>query len=459
MKISSLLVAALSSSCIAAPHAVSIPSSKQAVEKRQLSEIISQIVNGIEALVSPSQFTGLLSALEDAGQILSPSSVEDALSKLESILTQDQPADIFEYTAYLIVNGLLADSVETLVSSLEGEVSAENSENNNNPAPPTTIYPKKSDCDAPYSVSEEDLRSAIYIPPTFTHGQKPPVILFPGTGVHGYEAYSGTFIPLLTDVDWADPVWVNVPDRLLGDAQVNSEYAAYALNYIASVTGRDVAMVVWSQGSINSQWALKYWPSTRESTSNLLIMSGDYKGTALANFICPENLGTCAPSVYQQEYMTNSNFITTLREDGGDSGYVPTTSVYSAFLDEVVEPQSGTNASAYLLDARNVGVRNYELQEVCAGGLGATFYGHEGPLYHPLTIALLKDAMANGGPGEISRLDMESVCSTLIAPGLSLASIETTENAIVIAALGIILGTKSQGEPAIMSYATAASSC
>ena len=75
-----------------------------------------------------------------------------------------------------------------------------------NPNPPVSVYPK-SELDAPYSISEQYLRSAIFIPETFTYGKKPPVILFPGTGSTGFLAFSGNFIPLLSGADWADPVW------------------------------------------------------------------------------------------------------------------------------------------------------------------------------------------------------------------------------------------------------------
>jgi hypothetical protein len=97
-----------------------------------------------------------------------------------------------------------------------------NSASNVNPAPKTSVYPKLGSSDAPYDVSESILRGAIHIPPTFTFGKKPPVILFPGTGATGYTTYVGSFIKLLTNVDYADPVWVNVPGYLLNDAQYNA---------------------------------------------------------------------------------------------------------------------------------------------------------------------------------------------------------------------------------------------
>lgn len=42
----------------------------------------------------------------------------------------------------------------------------------------------------------------------------------------GYITFIGNFIPLLQASTWADPVWVNVPGFLLGDAQVNAEYVS-----------------------------------------------------------------------------------------------------------------------------------------------------------------------------------------------------------------------------------------
>lgn len=279
--------------------------------------------------------------------------------------------------------------------------------------------------------------------------------MFPGTGATGYTAFVGNLIPLLSNVEWADPVWVNVPHFLGDDAQINAEYAAYAMNYIASLTGKDIAIVAWSQGNIDTQWAFKYWPSTREVTTDHIAISPDYKGTLVADIVYPVPILN-TPSVLQQRYF--SEFIKTMRSDGGDSGYIPTTSIYSGFFDEIVEPQSGESASAYLLDARNVGVENVEVQVACKGHLGGSLYTHESMLANPLTFALIKDALTHEGPGKTSRLDLAEVCEPYLAPGLELGEFLLTENALLIAglALGFYL-PKGLKEPEIMSYATTSS--
>ena len=301
---------------------------------------------------------------------------------------------------------------------------------------------------------EATLRAAIYIPSGFTYGTKPPVILFPGTGATGYGTFVGNFIPLLQASSWADPVWVNVPGFLLNDAQTNAEYAAYAINYIAGITKQNVTVVAWSQGNIDVQWAFKYWPSTRNVTSDHVAISPDYAGTIEADFICP-NLSLCDPSVFQQRYLSSSNFITQLRKTNGDSAYVPTTTLYSALFDEIVEPQQGTGASAYLLDARGVGVTNNEVQSICPGQPAGSFYTHESMLINPLSFALLQDAMTHSGPGQVSRLSLSTVCAQYAAPGITLTDFLLTENSILMAGINLLLYVpKVAAEPAIKSYAT-----
>ncbi|KAF5551446.1 lipase B [Fusarium napiforme] len=467
MRFSALLVAfGLTGAGLAAPY------NSQEASPGERRQALSGLFNGVNNALAVT-VSGLLDDLGDALNKGDREKTLDTLQKLKATkkpnnvgeassitekVAKSEPDNIVEYSARLIANGIVSGSTDDLLSYTQGLGSAENGNNNQNPDPPKSVYPKAASCDAPYSVSEDKLRSAIFIPDTFTYGEKLPVILFPGTGATGWTSFRGSFIPLLTGVDWADPVWVNVPELLLGDAQVNAEYAAYALNYIASLSKRSVAIIGWSQGNIDTQWAFKYWPSTRKVTTDHVAISADYNGTILANFVDLSGI-TNTPSVVQQE--AGSNFIKTLRSDGGDSGYVPTTSLYSSFLDEIVQPQEGTGASAYLLDERNIGVTNAEVQKVCAGKPGGSFYTHESMLINPLSFALAKDALTHDGPGKISRLDLGTVCASSLAPGLGMEDLLITENAIVIAGISLVTYLpKVKEEPAIKEYALkAAGTC
>jgi hypothetical protein len=334
----------------------------------------------------------------------------------------------------------------------------ENSVNNNNPPPPSSIYPRKDASDAPYSLSEEALRKAIYIPAGFTYGAKRPVLFVPGTASYGGSNFATNIRKLLTGTSIADPVWLNVPNAMLDDAQTNAEYVAYAINYLSSITSRsDIAVVSWSQGGLDTQWALKYWPSTRSIVTDFLPVSPDFKGTILANPLCLSansdiGLNPCPPSVIQQE--ATSDFVAALRRNGGDSAYVPTTTFYSGFFDEVVEPQQGTIASAFMKDERGVGVSNNEVQRVCAGRPGGGFYGHATTLAHPLTYALIVDALVNEGPGSVNRIDVGRVCDRIEAEGLDLDDFLATGGLIPVA--GVLLLTypdRRLTEPELREYA------
>ena len=139
---------------------------------------------------------------------------------------------------------------------------------------------------------------------------------------------------------------------------------------------------------------------------------------------------------------------------------MPTTTLYSSNFDLIVQPQQGTGASAYLLDARNVGVTNNEVQTVCAGTVAGGFWTHESMLINSLTFTLAKDALVNGGPGRISRIDLKTVCNQPLAPGLGLPELLLTENAFLIALAKIITTPmKTTGEPATRAFVNAMPVC
>jgi hypothetical protein len=105
-----------------------------------------------------------------------------------------------------------------LVNLASGESPIENSSNNLNLITPThAVYPKKSQDDAPYSVDENSLRSAVYTPSTFTYGKKyPPVLFIPGTGVTAGENFAPNLGKLFAGSDYADPCIRQHPRKSVG---------------------------------------------------------------------------------------------------------------------------------------------------------------------------------------------------------------------------------------------------
>jgi hypothetical protein len=147
-----------------------------------------------------------------------------------------------------------------------------------------SLYPA-SVFDPSYSISEATLRAAIHIPSTYDN-TKPAVILFPGTGLPTYDIYKDTIIVQLQR-DGLNPVWVNPPFATTMfstvDVQISSEFAAYAINYMYAMNGKKNFIVGASQGTINAQWAMKYWTSTRSKLAGFIALSGKSFSQVLLN--------------------------------------------------------------------------------------------------------------------------------------------------------------------------------
>lgn len=343
---------------------------------------------------------------------------------------------------------------ERNLTSYDTQDSSRDYPTSNNPVltPDKQFYNRVSG-DAPFSVPEDQLRAAIYLPPSFTYGKKQPVIMSPGTGSTGFSAFTPNMGKLLAQTDFADPVYLNVPGYLLGDIQIHAEYASYAIQYLNAVTDRKPAIVSWSQGSINSQWAFKYWPSTRNLLTDHIAISPDYHGTFISYLLCsggsePNEAG-CTPAFKQQEY--KSKFISQLRDNDGDSAYVPTTTVYSAF-DQIVQPQVFSKASGFIKDVRGVRVSNTFLQRACFWKPAGGKYLHEGVLFNPVAYALVVDALQNEGPGKFERV--KDQCANSVTEGLTTEDVAATTALIPeAAAFTLDYQPKVVEEPEIKSYA------
>ncbi|KAI1342574.1 hypothetical protein F5Y15DRAFT_413082 [Xylariaceae sp. FL0016] len=415
---------------------------------------IAGLTKGIE-----DQIASIASQLASTQPTKTPDSIPDAVSTLQDIFGP-KPTGIITIGLKFLTSGLQVDGLDgtTLDSPpVPGNI---NSFNNTNPAPPTAVFPQANPADPPFTKSEDELRSAIFIPDTFQgmgNDTVKPILLVPGTGTFGGVTYQGNMIKILQEnPSIGQAVWLNVPGAMLDDVQTNAEFIAYAMNYIASLTGTQVSVVGWSQGNLAAQWALKYWTSARTSTKQLVAFSPDFRGTIIADAFDLPLLDAIPvpPAVLQQQ--STSNLIRTLRAtgEGGDSAFVPTTTLYSAVFDEVVQPQEGTIASAFLRDDRGAGVSNNEIQSVCPGTPAGDFATHESMLFNGLATALALDALQSGGVADPGRLDLAAVCAELAHPALDVADVAETEGTIPLAALNALeFRPGVTAEPAIRAYA------
>ncbi|RKO94941.1 alpha/beta-hydrolase, partial [Caulochytrium protostelioides] len=155
-----------------------------------------------------------------------------------------------------------------------------------------------------------------------------------------------------------DVCWIDLPDLAQGDIQMTGEFVAHAITLLAlnsTATNGKLTVVSHSQGALDVQWALAFWPQTRGLVSAFVSLAGDFKGSLLATAGCKIvslfNGGKgCTAATWQQA--TNSKFLQTLNNAAG-LALVPTTSIRS-LNDDVVVPQVGENASSVLPWASNV---------------------------------------------------------------------------------------------------------
>jgi hypothetical protein len=123
--------------------------------------------------------------------------------------------------------------------------------------------------------------------------------------------------------------------------------------------------------------------------------------------------------------------------------------------DEIVMPHDPPTAASGFFNGALAS--NSQVQAVCPNQLAGGNFTHEGMLYNPLAFALAMDAITNGGPGQVSRLNLQTVCGQALAPRLTAADKSTTD-ATIIEAAGNVLTFEASGktvatEPAIKAYA------
>jgi hypothetical protein len=229
----------------------------------------------------------------------------------------------------------------------------------------------------------------------------------PGTGATGFSSFNINTGKLLSTTSFADPVYLNIPNELLSDIQGNAEYVSYALQYLYAMTGQQPAIVTWSQGSLDAQWAFKYWPSVPKIVTDHIAISPDYHGTSLAYILCP---------VLRLEIVSR---------------------VCRVSCSKSITRISSRSCAA------TAAIQPTPLPRPCTPSPTRSSSLKSAPL--PLATSTMRAASVSPTPS----------CKAPVSPGLSLSDVIATEALIPLVALNnFTYLPKSTAEPAIKAYAT-----
>ncbi|BGP51219.1 hypothetical protein JCM10450v2_007148 [Rhodotorula kratochvilovae] len=267
------------------------------------------------------------------------------------------------------------------------------------------------------------------------------VLLVHGTGSTAEETWgNGPYLDLLPDAGPGfDVCTVTIPNRSLLDIQVNSEYIAFLIPHLAmkSATGT-IGLVTHSQGGLNAQWALDFWPAYRSLVSSFVALAAPFHGTAEGQPACL--VVGLLTAVIQQT--VGSNFLDALNVKG-NVALVPTTSIYTAY-DDVIQPELIAPTSR-LTNAKVV-----RLQEQCSD---AYIVDHFIIPFSSYAYYLAVDALTNKAVADVSRVPKTS-CAWLVNDVL-LADFDRGPRILrqaVKDVLAVVTGHKVQVEPKLESY-------
>lgn len=189
----------------------------------------------------------------------------------------------------------------------------------------------------------------------------------------------------------------------MGNMQVSSEYVAYNLHQISQLSGGlKTAVISHSQGGPNTQWALRFWPSTQKVTRAFVALSPDFAGIELADSelskICVGDL--CQASIWQQS--SGSKYYAAMHSDDF-SEKVPTTAVWTKY-DGVVNPPED--------NAQLPGAVVNSVQDLCPARLTT----HVSMTIDAVAYAFAIDALNNGGRASLSRVSNNAWTSCFKIP-------------------------------------------
>jgi pimeloyl-ACP methyl ester carboxylesterase len=257
------------------------------------------------------------------------------------------------------------------------------------------------------------------------NAKRTPVLLLSGTTVDPDENFAWNWMPALSDagIPWCAQT---APDRVnMEDIQTRGEYIVFAIRRMHRLAGRRIAIYGHSQGGMVGRWALRFWPDTRETVSDVVGAAPSNHGTDLAVGACLPN---CAEAIWQQR--TGSDFVQALNSRRQTFPGVDYTNIYS-HTDTVVFPNLDDTGHSSLQGPAGR-IENVAIQDICPLALSEHLAVGT---FDPIAWALFNDALENAGPARAGRID-PGVCSQLLMPGVNPATFATD-----LAAAGTALAT------------------
>jgi hypothetical protein len=235
----------------------------------------------------------------------------------------------------------------------------------------------------------------------------------------------------------------------------SSEYVAYGINLLASTTGGPIRVLTHSQGGLNTQWALTFFPSTRANTKIFTALAPDYRGTDMIDKLVIYSLyaATHMANAAALQQASDSNFVHALAAHGGLTSLARTNNLYTR-TDEVVMPEVGPRATSVLGGSL---ATNIAVQDICPGRI----VGHFGTMIDVITqFFTLQSFTAPDGradPSLLTPAERLALCLNVLPRFKSMPAsvqfgLETLEVAIKTGFTGAP-GSMVSAEPPLRPYA------
>ncbi len=231
------------------------------------------------------------------------------------------------------------------------------------------------------------LAAAFHCTSNIATSPKKAVLLVHGTVATPAEDFSWNYNKTLPDHGYPYCT-ITIPDRALGDLQVNVEYVVHAIRRTYELSGKKIAIIGHSQGASLPAYALRIWPDLAPKVDDFISYAGAFEnGTQAGNLVCAV---PCATAFKQ--FTPGSTFLTALAQHPMPAG--PSYTSFATRYDEVVFPQP---AASRLIAP---GARNYVVQDLCPLDVSE----HLTIIAEKPLVQLTLDALANPGPGQLARV-------------------------------------------------------